>query len=472
MPAPSHARPIAADSPFATPDGLPSAARHHHRTPLLMLLRPPLLSRRARSVGAALALTLVAGLVTAAAPARAENPIVPAAAPTAPLLLAPPSPDLPGLPTTSAELAQVPVASPAFSRAADRYGQAHGAHADAQAGRTEVDHRVSGLHARVAELDATRVSAEARVLGLRTRLAVVETSVQQLAVESFVAGGGGERLNEALASETPAISEVDRRDVLGALSMDVLLTERAAYRARIDEATGRAAAAVDDLVAARQTLAELDPSRQAAVDREVGAAGEVARDRVAYEESRVLATVEGVEFPLVALDAYYRAAGLLSDRNPGCGVRWWALAGISRVEGRHGTYGGTTLQTNGDTSQRIIGIQLNGTNETAVIGDSDGGALDGDAAFDRAVGPMQFIPQTWSRFQADGNEDGTSSPFNLYDATLAAAQYLCTASGGLDGEAGLRSAYFSYNHSLPYVDSVLGYARLYERTILLPEPAV
>jgi membrane-bound lytic murein transglycosylase B len=123
---------------------------------------------------------------------------------------------------------------------------------------------------------------------------------------------------------------------------------------------------------------------------------------------------------------------------------------------------------NGDTSRRIIGIQLNGTKETAVVGDSDGGAIDGDPSFDRAVGPMQFIPQTWRRFQADGNEDGDTSPFNLYDATLAAARYLCTASSGLDGDPGLRAAYFSYNHSLPYVESVLGYARLYERSIEVP----
>ena len=104
-----------------------------------------------------------------------------------------------------------------------------------------------------------------------------------------------------------------------------------------------------------------------------------------------------------------------------------------------------------------------------MVGDTDGGTLDGDASYDRAVGPMQFIPQTWRRFEADGNEDGTTSPFNLYDATLAAATYLCTASSGLDADPGLRTAYFSYNHSLLYVDSVLGYARLYERSIDVPE---
>ena len=140
------------------------------------------------------------------------------------------------------------------------------------------------------------------------------------------------------------------------------------------------------------------------------------------------------------------------------------------VEGNHGTYGGATLDSNGDATRRIIGIQLNGTNETAVVADTDGGALDGDAAFDRAVGPMQFIPSSWRAYEADGNDDGEKSPFNMYDATLAAANYLCIAGRGLGADPGLRSAYFSYNHSLAYVDTVLGHARGYERRLDVPSP--
>jgi membrane-bound lytic murein transglycosylase B len=197
----------------------------------------------------------------------------------------------------------------------------------------------------------------------------------------------------------------------------------------------------------------------------------VAEERVAYEEARVLAPVEGVEFPLVALDAYYRAARSSEQEDPACGVRWWAIAGISRVEGHHGTYGGAALDPRGDATKRIIGIQLNGTNATQSIGDSDGGALDGDPVYDRAVGPMQFIPQTWARFAADGNEDGTATPFNLYDATLAAARYLCRASKGLQDDGGLRTAYFSYNHSLDYVERVLSFARGYEHAVEVPDDA-
>jgi membrane-bound lytic murein transglycosylase B len=428
---------------------------------------PPL---RARTAFGALGLAVAAAaaaLTVSAAGAVSPSP-APVAAPTR--VLAPPSPDLPGLPATSIELARVPVASPEFDDAAARYAAVDATHSDARSRRQDLDHTTSVLQGRVRQLDATRAAALARAAGLDTRLDAVEGAIRGLAIEAFVAGGEDERLNGALVSETPAISEGDRRDLYAGLTMEVLLAERAAYRARIAEAEERASTAADELAEALRALDDLGSQRPDAVQAEVDTAAEVATERVSYEEARVLATVDGVEFPLVALDAYYRAADAVSEERPGCGVRWWGIAGISRVEGRHGTYGGTTLEPNGDTTRRIIGIQLNGTNETAVVGDSDGGALDGDPAYDRAVGPMQFIPQTWKRFQADGNEDGTISPFNLYDATLAAAKYLCTSSSELDADPGLRSAYFSYNHSLPYVDAVLGYARLYERTVEVPEP--
>jgi membrane-bound lytic murein transglycosylase B len=430
--------------------------------------RPPL--RRARALRALVALGLAASAAAVGVdPVPADAEVARPAAPTAPALpMAPPSPDLPGLPGTSLQLAQVPVGGAAFDAAAAAYQAVDARHREAQAARHEVDHTTSALMGRARELEAIRASAEARIAGLEARLTVVEAAIQELAVETFVAGGADERLNEAIASEVPAINEAERRDVLGGISMDVLLSERAAYLARIEAARARADAATTDLAKAREAADDLSRQRDPAVDAELERASAVASERVVYEEARVLAQVRGVEFPLVALDAYYRAASRLAEERPSCGVQWWGIAGISRVEGRHGTYGGTTLLPNGDTSKRIIGIRLNGTNETAVITDTDGGALDGDPHYDRAVGPMQFIPQTWRRFAQDGNEDGDESPFNLYDATLAAATYLCTASRGLDGDPGLRSAYFAYNHSLRYVDSVLGYARLYERSLEVP----
>lgn len=40
-------------------------------------------------------------------------------------------------------------------------------------------------------------------------------------------------------------------------------------------------------------------------------------------------------------------------------------------------------------------MQLDGTSGNLHIPDTDKGKLDGDPLMDRAMGPMQFIPETW-----------------------------------------------------------------------------
>lgn len=435
-------------------------------------MRPPSPTPFRRAASAVLAVVLAGTALAAPAAANEATPSAPDEA-TAPAAapLAPASPDLPGLPGMSVDLAAVEVDSATFRRAASAYRDTADAHLARQSHRVSIDRASTDLGARAGVLQMQLAAAEARVAALGSRLAEVEQAIADLSVQLYVSGGSSARIDSALADEQPSINDDDRRAVLGDASLDVLLAEQRAYQARVDEATERLDAAASELATVRTTRQEAAAGRGAATDEEAQAGAAVADSRVAYEEARVLATVDGVEFPLVALDAYHRAARTIADESPACGVRWWALAGISKVEGRHGTYGGSSLDANGDTTKRIIGIQLNGTRETAVIADSDGGALDGDPAFDRAVGPMQFIPQTWSRFASDGNEDGVTTPFNLYDATLAAARYLCRASGGLGADPALRTAYFSYNHSQAYVEHVLAYARLYERAVQLPEPA-
>ncbi len=434
-------------------------------------MRPPTLTSVLRRAGAPAALVAALVAATSSVPAVAEVGRTAAATeraapPAAPL--APASPDLPGLPPMSADLAAVPVDSASFRVAAGAYGEAAERHAARQAQRVSIDRASTDLAARAGVLQMAVAATEARLAALTSRLDEVERAVADLSVQLYVSGGSSARIDAALTDEQPSINDDDRRAVLADASLDVLLAERAAYRSRVDEAARRleaAATELDDVTTQRRAASD---GRGAAVHEEAQAGADVAEVRVAYEHARVLAVVDGVEFPLVALDAYHRAARTIAGEDPACGVRWWALAGISQVEGRHGTYGGSALDANGDTTRRIIGIQLNGTRDTAVIADTDGGTLDGDPDFDRAVGPMQFIPQTWARFASDGNEDGLTTPFNLYDATLAAARYLCRSSGGLDADPGLRSAYFSYNHSQAYVEQVLAHARRYEQAVEVP----
>ena len=164
--------------------------------------------------------------------------------------------------------------------------------------------------------------------------------------------------------------------------------------------------------------------------------------------------------PAVALDAYRRAAAHVAGTYPGCGLPWPLLAAIGRVESDHGRFAGSQLFTDGTDAPRVIGIPLNG-HGTALIRDTDHGLLDGDTVYDRAVGPMQFIPSTWKTWGVDGNGDGVVSPFNIYDAALAAADYLCAAGGNLQTAAGQIRAVLAYNHSDAYLATVLALEKLY-----------
>ncbi|MGA7149495.1 MAG: lytic murein transglycosylase, partial [Microbacterium sp.] len=132
--------------------------------------------------------------------------------------------------------------------------------------------------------------------------------------------------------------------------------------------------------------------------------------------------------PAGALAAYATASLRVATEYPACGLGWNTLAGIGEVESHHGTINGSTLGDDGVASPPIIGIPLTGET-TQAIRDTDAGELDGDPVWDRAVGPMQFIPTTWSEWGSDGDDDGRLDPQNIHDSSLAAARYLCSVGG-------------------------------------------
>jgi membrane-bound lytic murein transglycosylase B len=176
-----------------------------------------------------------------------------------------------------------------------------------------------------------------------------------------------------------------------------------------------------------------DPaSRQAWADAASGPTGVPARALVAYAGAEAA------------------ARGELAD----CGLSWVTLAGLGRVESNHGRYGGTALDDTGRPGEPIRGPELDGTGGNREIRDTDGGRLDGDTTYDRAVGPLQFIPSTWARFGADGDGDGVSDPDDLDDAALAAARYLCADDRDLRRGDDWRAAVLAYNRSQAYVDRV------------------
>lgn len=164
--------------------------------------------------------------------------------------------------------------------------------------------------------------------------------------------------------------------------------------------------------------------------------------------------------PTMVLHAYQVAAARLAVEQPACHLPWWLLAGIGHTESGHAESG--RLYADGTTRGRILGPVLDGTlADNAIITDTDHGAYDGDPIYDRAVGPMQFIPSTWAHWGADGNHDGKKDPNNVYDATLAAGRYLCADGRNLATLPGLQAAVLAYNHSQPYLDTVLAWGLAY-----------
>lgn len=168
-----------------------------------------------------------------------------------------------------------------------------------------------------------------------------------------------------------------------------------------------------------------------------------------------------VDVPARALVSYVHADLAMREFSPGCEVSWATLAGIGRIESNHGRYGDRQLREDARPSYPIIGIPLDGGPDVRAIFDTDGGVLDGDRVYDRAVGPMQFIPSTWRKWSTDGDGDGEGDPQNLDDAAMAAARYLCAGGRDMTTGEGWWAGVMSYNNSVEYGQKVFALAETY-----------
>ena len=142
---------------------------------------------------------------------------------------------------------------------------------------------------------------------------------------------------------------------------------------------------------------------------------------------------------------------------PGCGVSWNLLAGIGRIESLHANGGAT--DSRGTAAQPIYGPTLDGTlpgNEVIVQSRTANRVM-----YARAMGPMQFLPGTWSRYASDGDGDGKADVQNVFDASLATARYLCSGGLNLRDPGQVMSAILRYNNSVAYARNVLGWAAAY-----------
>jgi membrane-bound lytic murein transglycosylase B len=377
-----------------------------------------------------------------------------------------PAPVVPD-PRVSPSLAAVPVDSPAYRGAVAHYREAEQRLNQSRATYSEAEGALADLSTAEARLVGERNEASRKRRKADARAAQLRAGVQQFAVASYMAGGIGRPAPPDLDLE--GADERARRRVLADMVSEQQFAELAAnvdQVRRMDAVLDQVGADLEDV---QRRTADTEATRDAAIGDGARAAADLRHASQEVADTRLEARVVGLDFTLVVLDAYVKAATTLAFEKPACGLRWTALAGIGRTESGHGTYGGAVVQPNGDLTRPIIGIPLDGGNDTAVIADSDGGALDGDPDFDRAVGPMQFIPTSWRTLGRDGNGDRVADPQNMYDAALAAAGLLCRGRA-LDTDAALRAAFLGYNNSQAYASLVLDRMHGYDLFVIPPVP--
>ncbi|WP_427383534.1 lytic transglycosylase domain-containing protein [Janibacter sp. G56] len=186
-----------------------------------------------------------------------------------------------------------------------------------------------------------------------------------------------------------------------------------------------------------------------------------ASDVPAVDDGWVRRVAAATGIPPVAMLAYGRAALRLRSAQPGCRLGWPTLAGIGAVESDHGRHGGGGLDGAGRTTIPILGPALDGSEGLAAIpSTADSQRWHGDPLWDHAVGPMQFIPSTWTRWGSDGNGDGVADPTNINDAAWTAARYLCASGADLSTTA-WGDAILTYNEDADYVRAVHAHASTY-----------
>ena len=117
--------------------------------------------------------------------------------------------------------------------------------------------------------------------------------------------------------------------------------------------------------------------------------------------------------------SYAQLLGLWQEAGAAYGVPWEVLGAINKIESNFGRN----------------------------MGPSSAGA----------VGWMQFLPDTWTRWGMDGDGDGVANPWVPEDAVYAAARYLAAAGAHDD----LYRAIFAYNHADWYVQDVLELAAVF-----------
>jgi hypothetical protein len=170
-----------------------------------------------------------------------------------------------------------------------------------------------------------------------------------------------------------------------------------------------------------------------------------------------------IGIPVIAVQAYGYAELVTAKTTPSCHLSWTTLAALAKVESEHGSHNGAVLGVDGVATPTIYGLPLDGKGGRMLINDTDRGVLDGDTTFDRAIGPMQFIPSTWNENAVDADNDSVKNPNDIDDAALTAAVYLCKGGRDLAKAESWWDAILTYNAVRPYAQKVFQFADDYGR---------
>lgn len=172
-----------------------------------------------------------------------------------------------------------------------------------------------------------------------------------------------------------------------------------------------------------------------------------------------------LELEPIVLASYAFAQQWLAVHRPQCHLKWTTLAAIGRVESKNGFFRGSRVLPNGDVRPHIRGPLLDGSSGTMVIRDTDQGKYDGNAEYDRALGPLQIIPETMERFGLSPMGNNPPDPDNFPDAALTSGNYMCVQGGDLSTVSGWTKAIFAYNNSQRYFHTVVEKANGYGQGI-------
>lgn len=323
------------------------------------------------------------------------------------------------------------------------------------------DEKVSELRETAAQLDEARHAERQREIARNQADAYfqgIHALTQSVAIDVFA--GENPSTSAILGLDGEALTIAQREFELTNTTLDEMFSLRQAAETALTDAIE----AYESAVAERIDL----ESRHAELVVEVADLN--AKRRALDASSRAMLPDAAAAFTLAsipgqagltpkALNAYLHAEDTMAILKPRCHVSWRTIGAVASVEGLHGEYGNGRLGIDGRPADPIIGIALNGQtvdnfgHRTARLTDTDDGEYDGDPHFDRAVGPLQFIPETWDRWRLDADGDGERDPQDIDDAALTAAAYLCNY-GSLRYWDTWSVAIFGYNHSGAYVNSV------------------